>query len=196
MAKRSKRPPPVPPEAEPFIRHMMGLVLSSPLASLLAEGDAIENLAKLRESHALALFRRIQNQSAVFTEGDREELMNLASNAANGGFLIDAMQNGIRLGENNREKGKTARDGNTKNAATWRALAEERADDLWRKKPHFRENFSKTAAEIRPGLKATLEAALEATLKANPKATRTKVPGVRSIADHLSAWAKQKDSQF
>jgi hypothetical protein len=196
MAKRSKRPPPLPPEAEPFIRDMMGLVLSSPLASILAEGDAIENLAKLRESHALALFRRIQNQSAVFTEGDREELMNLANNAANGGFLIDAMQNGIRLGENNREKGKTARGGNTKNAATWHTLAEERADDLWRKKPIFRGNFSKTAAEIYHDMKATLEAALEATLKANPKAKRTRVPEVTTVAKHLSAWAKQKNLQF
>jgi hypothetical protein len=154
--------------------------LSSPLASTLLEGDAIENLRQLRESHALALFRRIQNQSATFTEADRQELMDLASNAVNGGFLIDTMQMGIRLGANNHEKGSNAREGRTKKADVWRASAEELTTDLWREKPHFRGNFSSTAAKIRDDLKAK----------------HATVPKDRSVADHLSAWAKQQNLQF
>jgi hypothetical protein len=176
MAKKRKIPP-LPPEAEPFIRDIIGFVLSGPLASILLEGDAIENLGQLRESHALALFRRIQSQSATFTEADRQELMDLAGNAVNGGFVIDTLQGGIRLGANNREKGANARKGRRKKASDWQSKVDELAPALWVDKPIFIGNFSKTAAEIHPQLRTSF-----------PKA-----PGPGSVAKYLSRKNKVQE---
>jgi hypothetical protein len=102
---------------------------------------------------ARPLFRRIQNQSSIFTEADREELMDFANKAATGGILFAALQEGARSAISKHQKAEKARKGNGKKAATWRAKVEELAGDLWVKEPKFIGYARNTADEIDTSLK-------------------------------------------
>jgi hypothetical protein len=129
-----------------------------------------EELMQLWKSHAHALFGRIQNQSAIFTEADREELMDFANKVATGGMLFAALQEGGRRWVAKLRKSENARDGKSKKAAAWHVTVEALAVKLWVERPNFRDNADKTAAEIYDALTVTCPSA----------------PNQRSVAKYIS----------
>lgn len=126
--------------------------------------------SQLSVTHGKALFRRIRNQSEVFTEADREELMDFANKAVTGGMMLASLQEGGRRATARHTRAKNSRDGNIAKAATWHAIVEELAVNLWIKDPKFHGSASNTAHEIYDDLKS-----------AYPKAPK---PG--TVAKHLS----------
>jgi hypothetical protein len=111
----------------------------------------IDELRQIWRANAHALFRRIQNQSGI-TEGDRAELMELASRAVNGGLLIASVQAGGPGGLAKLRKAKSARDGKSKKAAICHAKAEEFGGELWKVNARYIDNAEKTAGQIHADL--------------------------------------------
>jgi hypothetical protein len=83
--------------------------------------------SQLSVTHGKALFRRIRNQSEVFTEADREELMDFANKAVTGGMMLASLQEGGRRATARHARAKNGRDGNIAKAATWHGIVEELA---------------------------------------------------------------------
>jgi hypothetical protein len=128
MAKKPK-PAPLPLEALPLVKDILGFMQSAPVAKVLLEGNPIENLELLRRSHSKALFKWIEGLPIAHDERDRG--MDLASTAVVGGMLAEALQKGVRVSEANHETAKYAREERAKTAPAWKPRADVLAAEKW-----------------------------------------------------------------